>query len=174
MKRALRVLIALIAIVLAGGFLGPSRVRIERSRTLASAPAQLYPLLADLRSGWPKWSPFGKAHDPALQETFSGPAAGAGATESWTSGSMPAGQMTLTRADPASGVDFRIEMENGTRIDGRIAFAEAPRGTRVTWTDDVQLPRGPMTGWMALLLRPMLGSGMETALQQLDAKALKP
>src|SRR5205823_12763737 len=84
-------LIALGAIFVLGGLLLPSRVHIERSRMLSAAPQAIYPLLANLRDGWPKWSPFGKAHDPDLKETFSGPESGAGATESLSGGSMPAG-----------------------------------------------------------------------------------
>ena len=171
MRTFLRVAIALVVIFVAGGYLGPNRVRIERSRTLAPRREQLYPLLADLREGWPKWSPFGKAHDPELEESFSGPASGAGATQSWTGGSMPPGHLTITRADPSSGVDFRIEMKNGTSIDGKIALSPAARGTLVTWTDEVRMPRGIATGWMALLLRPMLGSSIDAGLDQLEKQA---
>jgi hypothetical protein len=35
----------------------------------------------------------------------------------------------------------------------------------------VELPRGPFSGWMGLLLRPMLGGSQETALQQLERAA---
>src|SRR5438067_12335188 len=106
MRIAVRALIALVVLFIAGGLLLPSGVHIERTRPLAATPAQLYPLIASLRSGWPKWSPFGKAHDPNLQESFSGPDLGVGATESWTGGSMPRGYLTITRADPAAGVGF--------------------------------------------------------------------
>jgi len=168
---AARVLLVATLAFLAGALLLPRRLRVERSRTLDASPARLYPLLADLRGGWPRWSPFGKAHDPELVETFSGPQSGAGATESWTGGSTPPGSLVLTRANPASGVEFRLEMQNGTRIEGRIAISPAPPGTRVTWTDEVELGRSFTSGWLGLMLRPMLGSSIDGALQALERAA---
>ncbi len=81
---------------------------------------------------------------------------------------MPRGRLTITRADPASGVDFLIEMENGTRIEGRIALKPMENGTDVTYADDVDLGGGLAAGWLALILRPMLSSSIEKALTQMD------
>jgi len=164
-------LIALAAIFVLGGLLLPSRVHIERTRMLSARPQAIYPLLANLRDGWPKWSPFGKAHDPDLKETFTGPQSGAGATESWTGGSMPAGHLTITRADPASGVDFRIEMSNGAKIEGHIAMQPQGPGTRVIWADDADLGHGLLAGWFGLMLRATLGPTEEKALAQLETAA---
>ena len=171
MKIAAGIVLALFLVLCIGALVLPGRVHVERSRTVAAKPEQLYPLLANLREGWPKWSPFGKAHDAQLQETFSGPQTGVGATESWTGGSMPPGRLVLTRADPASGVEFRIEMENGVQIAGRIALQPESTATRVTWADDVDLGRGILAGWLGLMLRATLGPSQEKALQQLERAA---
>ena len=84
---------------------------------------------------------------------------------------MPPGRLVLTRADPASGVEFRIEMENGVQIAGRIALQPESTATRVTWADDVDLGRGILAGWLGLMLRATLGPSQEKALQQLERAA---
>lgn len=170
MKIAGVIVLLLALLLLAGALLLPKRVRVEKSRTMAANTEAIHPLLANLRTGWPRWSPFGKAHDPKLQEIFSGPESGAGATESWTGGSVPPGHLTLTRADP-SDVDFCIEMEGGVSVQGRISLLPQGPGTSVTWTDDVDLGGGMAAGLLGVVLRVMLGHSEETAPQQLERAA---
>jgi hypothetical protein len=173
MKRPVLILLALFVLFVGLGLVLPSRVRVERTRMLGATPERLFPLVADLQNGWPQWSDFGKAHDPKLVETFSGPPSGAGATDTWTGGSMPPGHMTLTEADPASGVRFVIEMANGAHIAGAISFSSQDSGTSVHWSDDIDLGRGILAGWGGLIIRPMLGRSMETSLARLDQLARK-
>ncbi len=168
MRKVLFAILAMIVLLLVGNALLPRRIHIESSRATGAQSKNLYPLLANLKDGWPKWSPFGKAHDPDLQETFSGPETGVGATESWTGGSTPPGHLTLTRADPDSGVDFRIEMAGGVSVLGRITLAPQGNGTLVSWSDDVNLGDGFFAGWSGVIIRFLLARSIGTGLTRLD------
>lgn len=154
------------------GLLLPSRFHVERTEVVRATPAALYPLVASFRTGWSQWSPFGTRASKDLIVTFSGPDEGVGARESWTGGNTPPGSMEIVRADPRSGVDYRLLMNDGAlAIDGRLTFSVDPGGTRVTWVDEGDMGSGPLRRLVGKVLETLIGRGFEQGLAELKAKA---
>jgi hypothetical protein len=169
--RALVVFVVLLGAVALVGYLLPSRFRVERSIVVKAQPEQLYPLVASFKSGWPQWSPFGTRADKELTVTFSGPDEGVGAKESWAGGNTPPGSMEIVRADPRSGVDYRLLMNGGAlAMDGRLSFSPAPGGTRVTWVDEGEMGPNPLRHLVGKVLETMIGRGFEQGLAMLKER----
>ena len=125
------VLIVIFAIAIATR---PKTFRVERS-ILVNAPADVvFPFINDFHH-WNQWSPFEKL-DPNLQRTFSGPAAGQGATYEWL-GNREAGQgkMVIKESAPPQSVAidlFFLKPFKSTSL-AEFTFVPVERGTKVTW-----------------------------------------
>ena len=169
----LGIFLALVVIFVLGALLLPARMHAESVRTLNAPAEKLYPLLVNLRDGWPLWSPFGKNHDPKLVETFSGPPSGAGAKESWSGGGMQPGSIEIVSADPGR-VKVHIELQGGVVIDADIVLkAEGPQRTQVRWADDVQPGTALGARWMGLMLPRILAPTIDEAFDGLERAAAK-
>ncbi|GAC1339109.1 MAG: hypothetical protein NVSMB23_07650 [Myxococcales bacterium] len=169
--RALVVAVVLLGGVAMVGWLLPARFRVERSVVVQAQPDKLYPLVANFKTGWAQWSPFGTRADKDLTVAFTGPDEGVGARESWTGGSTPPGSMEIVRADPRSGVDYLLLMNGGAlRIDGRLSFAPDPGGTRVTWVDEGDMGPNPWRHLVGKVLETLIGRGFEQGLAALKAR----
>jgi hypothetical protein len=166
LRIALIVVLALTAVFVVGGLLLPARVQVSRARNLPASREPVYALVASLKNGWPKFSAFS---DPQMQSVFSGPESGAGATQKFSGGKSPRGSMTLTAADPASGVAFDIDLEGGVVVRGKIGLEAKASGTRVTWADEIELGNALGGRWMGLLLPKMLGASIDESLERLGA-----
>lgn len=129
---ALLLVIAAVAILAA---MQPSTFRVERSVSIAAAPAALFPRLNDLRQTH-EWSPW-KEKDPNASYTFEGPAAGVGATQSWSGNSeVGAGRQTIVESRPNELVRLRLEFFKPMEGVCEVRYALKPAGglTVVTWT----------------------------------------
>src|SRR5436305_1012318 len=72
---------------------------VERSATIAAAPAAVQSRIADLQQ-WTTWSPWEPAHAD-FDRKFEGPASGAGAIYSWAGGDeVGAGRLMVVSAGP--------------------------------------------------------------------------
>lgn len=171
LKRAAFAFAVLAVFAAAFGMLLPRRWHTERSVSIAAPPRAIYPLVASLRTGWPQWSPLGPTRDPAAKVAFTGPDLGDGATESWSGGAQqPPGTLRIVRADPATGIGYRLELADGRRIDGALSFTADAAGTRVTWTDDGDLGWNPFRHYAGKLVQESIGKGFEQGLAALKAR----
>lgn len=153
------------------GMLLPRRWHTERSVSIAAPSPAIYPLVASLRTGWPQWSPLGPTRDPETTVAFSGPDLGVGATESWSGGRQQPGTLRIVRADSATGIGYRLELADGRRVDGALAFSADPAGTRVTWTDDGDLGWNPFRHYAGKLVEESIAKGFEQGLAALKQRA---
>ena len=95
MRNVIRALLAIIAIVLVVAALQPADFRIARTTTIAASPAAVYDQISNFQN-WNGWSPWAKL-DPSMTSTVSNPAAGVGATYSWSgTNKVGEGRMTIT------------------------------------------------------------------------------
>src|SRR5712692_5510204 len=137
--------------VVVGAFL-PSRWRASRTAVVRATPEAIYPLIANFAHGWTRWSPFGRAQDPTIEFTYSGPESGVGARQSWKAEKLGPGSMVITAADPERGVTFELAM-HGFKLTGRLELARLSEGTtRVTWTDEGDVGRNVFFRYFTLLL----------------------
>lgn len=167
LKKILIAFAALVALVLIIGLVLPSKYRVERS-TLIHAPAEaVYASVANLKR-WQDWAPWSAGKYPGNQWMFGGPEVGVGAVHSWSGKDVGTGTLSLTQADPKTGVAYDMSLEHGRYVmHGRISFEPTDSGTRVTWVDEGDLGGNPLMHYLRFPLESRLGRDMEEALAQL-------
>lgn len=159
---------ALFVVVTAVGFVLPSQMEVVRSVVIDAPPEQIYPLINDFERGWSQWNPFTK---PEMDIRYTGPNAGVGAQQHWVDGNDD-GSMTITRSDPQRGVEFDlVMMQESFRLTGSLLCEPAGEGTKLTWTDRMDMGNNPYRRYMALVLEPAIGSEFEVGLQSLKELA---
>jgi hypothetical protein len=163
--------LVVVSILVVAGALSPPIWRVEVRRTIAATPAQIHPLLVDLRA-WQRWAGWNEAFDPEVTFSFAGPAVGVGASWSWRGPKMGRGTITITKADSEAGVwlDEAIESDE-INAHGSITYTVIDaQQTMVTWRDEGRLP--PIIGG---LMRASVEAGLTThfgvALDRLAAAA---
>ena len=58
--------VALAVVLLAIAYLLPRKWQVQRSIAIHAPPAAIYPLVANMKTGWPQWSAFDFA-DPDIR-----------------------------------------------------------------------------------------------------------
>jgi hypothetical protein len=170
LKKILIACAAWVALVLAVGFVLPSKYRVERSTTIHAPAEAVYAQVAHLER-WQDWAPWNAKKYPGNQWMFGGPAMGVGAVRSWRGEDVGTGTLSLTEADPKTGVAYDMSLEDGRYLlHGRISFSPEGEGTRVTWVDEGDLGGGPLLHYLRFPLQSRLGGQLEAALAQLKKR----
>jgi len=170
LKKILIAFAAWVALVLAVGFVLPSKYRVERSTTIHAPAEAVYAQVAQLER-WQDWAPWNARKYPGNQWMFGGPAVGVGAVRSWSGEDVGTGTLSLTQADPKTGVAYDMSLEDGRYLlHGRISFTPEGEGTRVTWVDEGDLGGGPLVHYLRFPLQSRLGGQLEEALAQLKKR----
>ena len=167
LKKILIAFAALVALVLVIGLVLPSKYRVERSTTIQAPAEAVYASVANLKR-WQDWAPWNAGKYPGNQWMFGGPEVGVGAVHSWSGEDVGTGTLSLTQADPKTGVAYDMSLEHGRYVmHGRISFEPADSGTRVTWVDEGDLGGNPLMHYLRFPLQSKLGRDLEQALAQL-------
>lgn len=167
LKKILIAFATVAGLVLAIGLVLPSKYRVERSTVLQAPPEALYRHVASLQR-WQEWAPWNVKRYPGSQWTFGGPEEGVGAVRSWSGEDVGQGTLSLTEADPKTGVVYEVSVAQGRYLArGRISFAPEGSGTRVTWVDEGGIGGNPLAHYLVPLLRSRLGADMEEGLARL-------
>lgn len=112
----------------------PDELFVERQANIAAPPAVVYGYINDLHH-FTEWSPWQK-RDPAMQTSFEGPGAGAGAIYAWQGNrEVGTGRLTITDSVPDSKVEMRLEFSEPFAATDHVRFklTPTPEGTRVSW-----------------------------------------
>lgn len=134
-KKVLAVVAAALAALAVVIALQPKQYRVVRSATIAAPPEAVFARINDFRA-WETWSPWAKL-DPAVKNTFEGPASGIGSVFKWAGNDkVGEGRMTLTESLPGQRIRIRLEFIKPfpSSCDTGFDFAPAAGGTTVTWT----------------------------------------
>lgn len=126
------VFIALIVFIV---FIGqPDDFVVLRRATIAASPDRIFPHVNELRK-WEAWNPWQKM-DPTCRPTYSGPAAGVGASHEWTGKKVGAGRSTITDSRPNQLVRLRLEFLKPMVATNTVDFTFQTEGseTVVTWS----------------------------------------
>ncbi len=113
----------------------PDRFVVTRSAIIDAPPQEVFRHINELRN-WRAWSPWARL-DPAAQNSFDGPAAGAGAAFEWSGDrKVGAGRMTIVDSRPFESVDIKLDMRKPIAASNDVSFRLTPEGesTKVTWT----------------------------------------
>ena len=157
----------IVCICIVGRFLRSSW-HVERSIAIEAKPEAIYPWVAELQR-WPEWMPWDKRRDKSAEYSFTG--SGVGATMSWRGKKLDPGTLTLTRDEPAQGVEYTLAFESmGDPGKGSIRLKGEGRTTQVTWQNDGDVGWNPMSRMMMSLIESALGRDFEIGLKHLKQK----
>jgi hypothetical protein len=180
LKKLLILMLVFVVLFTALGFVLPTTWHVERSMVIAAEPAEIHAQIESLK-GWPEWTAWTRERDASLAWEFEGPEAGVGAVMKWQGDPkiMGDGVLTVTRSDPAEGLDYDMSMMGGSALArGGLRYERVEEGTRVTWTDDGDMGLGPVAGWLTLLfsasVEEMVASDFTTGLENLKLRLEGP
>jgi hypothetical protein len=172
LKKLLGSLVVVIVVLVAGAYLLPRKVHVERSIVVNRPAAVVFPLVNSFRR-FNEWSPWA-ALDPNVRTTYSGPEAGVGARMEWAGNSKVGTGSQVIRESVA---DRRVatDLDFGGRGPAKAAWLLSPEGagTRVLWTLDLDVGNSPLGRYMGLLMDGMVGPDYARGLAQLKALAAK-
>ncbi len=165
------VLLGIIALVLLVGLFLPRTYRVARHIEIRADREVIFEDLARVRN-WPEWTVWNAGKDPTIQFSFGDIEYGAGAAYRWHGQEVGEGQLTLTSADPATGVEYEVEFRGGRwRSSGSLTFSETDGMTRVDWVDQGELGKNPVNRYFALFMESMMGPDFERGLTNLKSRA---
>ncbi|MES1257809.1 MAG: SRPBCC family protein [Acidobacteriota bacterium] len=133
-KKVLLAFVIAVGILLAMIALQPATYAVTRSATIAAPPAAVFGYVNDFHQ-WERWSPWAKI-DPAMKQTYEGPAAGTGAVYKWSGDDKAgAGIMTIIDSRPNERVAIDLAFTRPYASTCVIALDIRPdgSGSMVTW-----------------------------------------
>lgn len=135
LRKILGLLASVFVLLLLVIALQPDDFRIERRATLNAPAAAVFPHVNDFHL-WNTWSPWAKI-DPAMQQSFTGAAAGKGAVYSWN-GNKDVGEGRMTILESRAPELVRINLEfiapfKATNLT-EFNFKGSGNQTEVTWS----------------------------------------
>ena len=146
----------------------PSEFRVERSATIAAAPAALFAQVNDLHK-WEAWDPWAKL-DPNSKTTFEGPAEGVGSSFSWAGNNeVGEGKMTILESKPNELVKMKLEFFKPFAGTSTAEFTFKPEGDKTVVTWAMYGPNGYMGKLMGCFMdcEKMMGPKFEEGLANL-------
>jgi len=164
------VIVVLAGVAAVGGFFLPSSYKVERSASMKAKPKVVFSYLNDLKR-WPEWTAWTKERFPDMNISYSGPESGVGASYSWQGESVGKGTLKITNSDPAKGVDYDLNFDDGKYLSkGTLKMAEEGDLVKVTWTNEGALGNNPVNRYFGLLMDKFMGPDFETGLKNLQQR----
>jgi hypothetical protein len=163
---------AMTAFVVGGGAAMPREIVITRRVEIAATPQAVHAWVGDL-SRWGAWTPWNTTADPSLKLTITGAATAVGGTMAWHGDRLGDGRLTLTEAQPTTGVRYDLWLEpERFPAKGEIRYEslgtpENPK-TAVTWTDTTDLGANPLTHWFGPAVTKAIGDDFDAGLATLQ------
>ena len=113
----------------------PAEFHVARTATIAAPAAVVFAQVNELKK-WEAWSPWAKI-DPAMKQTYEGPASGTGAISRWAGNNQVGeGSMMITESRPNELIRFNLEFIKPMAGTSTAEFSFKPEGnqTTVTWS----------------------------------------
>jgi len=174
-KWMLVALLLLSVTFVAGAYVLPDKIAVQRSIDIAAPPEKVFVIVGDLRRGR-DYSPWAEA-DPNAQYEFSGNETGLGQKMSWRSAhpEVGTGSITVTEYEPDRRMAAALDL--GEMGQGTTYFDLAPEGsgTKLTWGFAAPL-QNPLERWMCAILDfdAVIGKDYEKGLGKLKSLAEQP
>lgn len=160
-------LVVLILLAVAGAYVTPRNVHVERDIVINASAAEIFPYLNNYQHFY-RWSPWSD-RDPNATYAFEGPAEGVGARMTW-SGNKNVG----TGSQEISVSEFPNHLETLLDFDGQgtaVAYFDLTPaeggGTRVVWGFDTDMGMNPVARYMGLLMDKFVGADYQEGLENL-------
>jgi hypothetical protein len=167
LSRILIVLAVLLGLLVVVSFFLPTNHVIAHEIEIAAKPAQIHQEVVDLRD-WPDWTVWNNTTDPECEWSFEGEP-GVGAVMSWDGPKLGKGSLTVTEANPQTGMHYTVALEGMEPVQGVVSYEPTGSGTKVRWSDAVEFP-GFLDRWIAYAVVPMLSAEFERNLTSLKKR----
>lgn len=173
-RKILTFLFLLMAGLIVVGLSLPADWAAEASVETGVAPAELYPLVEDLRA-WPDWAVWFE-HDPEMRTEFSEPSRGPGAHYEWAGNTaVGEGRLELLAVETGQSVTLRLTMNDAAFLaEGKIVFTPIQGGTRVSWRLGGALGKDPFGRLNRPLLQNAVAGTLQASLENLKREAERP
>ncbi len=150
-------------ILVAGTFMLPRHVHVERQATMDATPEAII-ALASSNQGYQKFNPY-LSSDPDLQITRFGPASGIGSGFNFN-GREGRGKQVVAEITPES-VRYNIDLGFKGQPVQMIKTTRTAKGLLVTWSMDADMGMNPIARVMGLFLEGKIGKTLEHGLSNL-------
>ncbi|CAN5646781.1 K(+)-transporting ATPase subunit F [soil metagenome] len=151
----------------------PDTFVVQRSVTIKSPPAPIYPLIADFHK-WTKWSPYERM-DPKMERKYEGSQSGTGAKYVWEGNEKAgSGTMQITEATPPSKVAIKLDFSKPFEGHNLVEFKLEPHGddeTTVTWSMSGPSPTMMKVVGLFMNMDEMIGKDFDEGLDNLKSVA---
>ena len=164
LKRTGIVVGILIAVVIAIGFILPSKYQVERRIVINAEPAQIHALVGDLKR-WPEWGPW-EEDDPSIVTALGDITRGVGAYQSWTSDSGN-GELIFTSSSPERGVAYNLSFDDAWHSVVAIRYEKSSTDTQVVWHMKGDAGFNPIGRYFGVFMDSMVGPMFERGLERL-------
>ena len=135
LKKVLIVIAVIVVVFVIIVVLQPADYHVARTATIAAPAEVVFAQVNELKK-WEAWSPWVKI-DPAMKQTYEGPASGTGAISRWAGNNeVGEGSMTITESRPNELIRFNLEFIKPMAGNSTAEFSFKPEGhqTAVTWS----------------------------------------
>ncbi len=169
LKWLLGIVVVLVLVVVAGGYLLPRNITVVRSIEIDAPASEIFPHVNNLEAT-AEWSPW-LERDPATQVNFGDVKEGVGATMTWASDNpqVGAGTMEVVESVPDTRVISDLDFGDMGAAQARYELVESDGATTVTWGLDADMGAGPVGRWMGLMMDTWVGADYERGLANLKA-----
>lgn len=169
LKKILAGIAVLLVALVAIAYALPGTAHVERSIVVDRPPSLVFGLVNSY-ARFDEWSPWAEL-DPDLQVQVTGPRSGVGAKYSWQGNSaVGTGTQTIRESVPYERVATDLVFGDGP-ADAQFLLQPEGKGTRVTWTLDMELGANPVYRWFGLAMDAMVGKDYEKGLANLKRVA---
>lgn len=148
-------------------FLLPKTAHLERTVIILNTPEEIFPYIYNLKK-WVKWSPW-TAEDPNLEETFSGPEEGEGATYEWK-GNHQVGKGKIIVKEVKDKDYIKWSLIFGPQETEALSYFELRKNeqsTTVTWGFTAELGQNPTSKYMGWIMKSYISEDFERGLLRL-------
>ncbi|MCB0707205.1 MAG: SRPBCC family protein [Saprospiraceae bacterium] len=135
--KALKVILGILGVLIAGYLVlclvGPKKVDASSSTSIMAPAAIVYQQIGQLEN-WVDWGPW-QNMDSTMKVTYSDKTEGVGASYSWTSENMGAGNLEITEADPPNSMKTKLKFGDYAGYNyGNWDLKETDGTTDITWS----------------------------------------
>ncbi len=159
----------LLALLVAGTFLLPRRVAIERHATIHASPEDIIALAAS-NEGYQRFNPY-RTTDPDLKIDLFGPASGKGSGFHFD-GKEGKGSQTVAATAPDR-VDYDIDLGAMGQPRQSLRATAQNGGSLVVWTLTADLGMNPVARVFGLFMDRMIGKTLDLGLSNLASAVAK-
>ena len=159
---------AILAAVLAAvGMMLPRGVTVERSIVIDAKAEEIFPLVNSMQRT-EEWSPWLEL-DPDVKLTYEGPEEGVGNVLIWASDhpNVGRGRQEIVASQEASEVRMELDFGDMGLAEARFSLEGLGGGTKVTWALETEMGKGPIGGWIGLMMDRWVGADYERGLANL-------